>query len=143
MRPLCDFLQRIDEAYEDIQSIISLDADKYKNLDRHAVQALDQYLFRFSKLQDTMGDKVFPLIIQMYEQNSQRHPFVDVLNKLEKLGFISSTKEWLNLRQIRNVIAHQYDDEPQEMSQAINNIVNQKEIIKNIYLKLKSRSHNN
>ena len=143
MRPLCDFLQRIDEAYEDIQSIISLDADKYKNLDRHAVQALDQYLFRFSKLQDTMGDKVFPLIIQMYEQNTQRHPFVDVLNKLEKLGFISSTKEWLNLRQIRNVIAHQYDDEPQEMSQAINNIVNQKEIIKNIYLKLKSRSHNN
>lgn len=134
----CDkHLQRIEEAYEDVENLIPLDANSYKNLDKHAVQAFDQYLFRFAKLQDTMGDKIFPLIVQAYEQNTQPQPFIDILNKLEKFGLLNSTKEWLNLRQIRNIIAHQYDDEAQEMSQAINNIINQKEIIKSIYLKIK------
>jgi hypothetical protein len=40
---------------------------------------------------------------------------------------------------LRNEIAHQYDDEPEEMSQAINNFISQKDIIKNIYLNLKNR----
>lgn len=63
-----------------------------------------------------------------------------MLNKLEKLEFISSAKEWLNLREIGDEILHQYDDEPEEMSQAINNILNHKEIIKEIYLKVKKKT---
>ena len=136
----CDkHLQRIEEAYDDIKETIPLNAEKYQNLTKNNVQAFDQYLFRFAKLQDTMGDKIFKLLIQKYEQNNNETPFIDALNKLEKIGFISSTKEWIYLRQIRNEISHQYDDEPQEMSQAINNIVNQKDIIKSIYLKLKKQ----
>jgi len=139
----CDkHLQRIEEAYEDIKSLIPLNAKSYKNLSKHSVQAFDQYLFRFTKLQDTMGEKIFPLIVQAYEQTTQPQPFIDILNKLEKFGFLNSTEEWLNLRQIRNAIAHQYDDEAQEMSQAINNIINQKEIIKSIYLKIKIKNNN-
>ena len=133
-------IQRIEEAYEDLESNIPLDADKYKNLDRGAVQALDQYLFRFSKLQYTLGDKVFPLIVKDYEQSEQALPFVDVLNKLEKWGFISNGQEWLHLRQIRNDVTHQDDDEPQSMAQAINNILNQKHVIKKIYLKVKEKA---
>ncbi len=56
---------------------------------------------------------------------------------VEKLGFINSAKEWLYFRKLRNEISHTYDDEPQEMTQVLNNIVNQKEIIKKFYLKFK------
>ena len=59
---------------------------------------------------------------------------------MEKIGFLYSAKEWINLRKIRNEIAHQYDDEAEEMTLAINNIVNQKNIIKNIYSNLKHKS---
>jgi len=137
----CDkHMQRVEEAYGDISPILPLSVEKYKNLSKDEVQAIDQYLFRFAKLQDTLGDKLFKLILREYEPTDEVLPFIDLLNKLEKLGFIDSAKEWLYLRKIRNEIAHQYDDEPEEMTQAINNIMNHKEIIKEIYLKVKEKS---
>jgi len=126
-------IQRIEEAYEDISKKIPLTAQDYINLDKESVQALDQYIFRFSKLQDTMGDKIFRVVFSLYNDTNETVPFRDLLNRLEKLGFLYSAKEWINLRNIRNEIAHQYDDEPEESSQAINNIVMQKEIIIKIY----------
>lgn len=134
----CDkHLQRIEESLQDVIPIIPLSASSYKNLNKGEVQALDQYLFRFAKLQDTIGDKIFKLLIQKYEPSDKVLPFVDILNQLEKIGLIESAKEWIYLREIRNEVSHSYDDEPLAMAQALNSIVNQKDIIKKIYLKLK------
>ena len=136
----CDkHVQRIEEAYTDISHKIPLSTKDYVNLDKESVQALDQYIFRFSKLQDTMGDKIFKLIFAFYNDTKEDIPFLDLLNKLEKLGYLYSSKEWTALRKIRNDIAYQYDDEPEESSQAINNIVIQKEIIINIYKNIKNK----
>jgi len=132
-------LQRIEEAYSDLAVIFPLSVNKYKALTKGEVQAIDQYLFRFAKLQDAMGEKVFKRIIQQYEQKNDALPLIDVLNKLEKFGFLNSSKEWINLRKIRNEITHQYDDEPEDMTLAINNIVSQKDSIKEIYLNLKDK----
>ncbi len=84
-----------------------------------------------------MDDKIFKLIIEEYNPSNDKITFIDLLNQLEKFDFIDSKDEWLNLRKIRNEISHQYDDGPEEMSQAINSILNQKNIIKEIYLKIK------
>ncbi len=139
----CDkHIQRIEEAYGDIKASIPLSADDYVNLGKESVQAIDQYLFRFAKLQDTMGDKIFKLILSFYEDSTNEKPFLDILNHLEKLGYIASAKMWINLRKIRNNIAHQYDDEPEEMSQAINVIVTHKEVMINIYNQLKAKYMN-
>ncbi len=64
-------------------------------------------------------------------------PCLDILNKLEKYGCINNAKEWLYLRKLRNEVAHQYDDEPKALAQAINAVVVQKKIIEEIYSKLK------
>ncbi len=133
-------IQRIDEAYGDMKDIIPLSVEKYKNLTKDEVQDIDQFLFRFSKLQDTMGDKIFILIFQKYEGTTEAISFIDMLNKLEKLGCITSAKEWMFLRKLRNEVAHQYDDEAEEMTQAINALLFQKEIIKTIFMKLKNCS---
>jgi len=136
----CDkHLQRIKEAYGDIERILPISTEKYQQLGKDDVQAIDQYLFRFAKLQDTLGDKIFRALIRQYEDNGDTLSFIDVLNKLEKIGFISSAKEWSALRRIRNEISHQYDDEPDGMSQAINQIMNQKSVIEEIYLKVKNK----
>jgi predicted nucleotidyltransferase len=131
-------IQRIDEAYDDMKHIIPLSVEKYKNLNKDEVQDIDQYIFRFSKLQDTMGDKIFKMILTQYEGHETHIPFMDLLNKLEKFGCISSAKEWSYLRKLRNEISHQYDDEPEEMTQAINALLSQKEIIKNIFTQLEN-----
>jgi len=137
----CDkHLQRIEEAYSDIASVLPLTVEKYKVLSKDEVQDIDQYLYRFSKLQDTLGQKLFKLILDIYEPNEEAIPFLDVLNKLEKLDFLASSKEWMNLREKRNKIAHQYDDEPYEMTEAINDILNQKNILKSVYIKFKEKS---
>ena len=84
-----------------------------------------------------MGDKLFKLILEKYEGQHVAIPFLDLLNKLEKLGCITSAKEWSHLRKLRNEIAHQYDDEAEEMTQAINALLFQKKIIKTIFSKLR------
>ena len=137
----CDkHLQRIEEAYDDIKDSLPLSVEKYKILTKDEVQDIDQYLYRFSKLQDTLGQKIFRLVLNIYEPNCDNITFLDLLNKLEKLDFLENTKEWLNLRDKRNQIAHQYDDEAYEMTQAINDIFNQKDILKAIYIKFKKQS---
>lgn len=136
----CDkHTQRINEAYEDMKSFMPITAEEYVSLKKEQVQAIDQYLFRFAKLQDTLGDKIFKLILLLHENNAEQKPFADVLNTLEKLEYIYSAKEWMKLRTIRNNISHQYDDEPEEMAGAINEIVVNKEVIVKIYEGVKSR----
>ncbi len=136
----CDkHLQRIGEAHTDIKEILPINAERYQNLTKEEVQSIDQFLFRFAKMQDTMGDKIFRMIDKEYSESSEPIPFIDLLNRLEKLGFLNNAKEWLNLRTIRNDVSHQYDDEPEEMSQAINNILNQKSIIEDIYIRIKNK----
>lgn len=89
----CDkHLQRIEEAYSDIYPLLPLMVEKYKKLSKDEVQAIDQYLFRFAKLQDTLGDKLFRVILMEYESNDDVLPFIDALNRLEKIGFINSAK---------------------------------------------------
>ena len=140
----CDkHLLRVEEAYSDIEESIPLSVQKYKILSKDEVQAIDQYLYRFSKLQDTLRQKIFRLVLNIYEPFDESIPFIDVLNKLEKLDFLESAKEWINLRDKRNKIAHQYDDEPYEMTQAINDVLTQKDIIKAIYLKIKHKAEAN
>jgi len=136
----CDkHLQRIEEAYGDIEESLPLSVVKYKNLTKDEVQDIDQYLYRFSKLQDTLGQKIFKAIVEIYEPTTEAIPFLDMLNLLEKLNFLESYKEWISLREKRNKIAHQYDDEPYEMTEAINDILNQKDILKSIYLRIREK----
>ena len=44
-----------------------LDKQKYISLDKNQVQALDQFLFRFSKLQDVIGRKLFKYLLIFQE----------------------------------------------------------------------------
>lgn len=132
-------LLRINETYEDIKDMIPLSVSKYTTLNKNEVRYIDQYLYRFSKLQDTLGQKVFKSILAIYEPNIEPLPFLDVLNRLEKLHFLEDKNEWLALREKRNRIAHQYDDEPYEMVQALNDILYYKKILETIYLHIRNK----
>ena len=135
----CDkHLLRINDAYQDMQSFMPLTADKYLKLTKDEVQDIDQYLYRFSKLQDAIGEKLFKLLLNHFEDNSKPLPFIDILNKLEKIGLISSADEWKALRQLRNDLAHEYEDNPDEVVSLLNLVFSKKPLIENIYTQLKN-----
>lgn len=124
---------RINEAFEEIKNIFPLSGRKYLNLTSNEIKNIDQYLFRFSKMQDTVGDKLFRLIVEDFVENIDTMTFIDILNRLEKVGIIQSSTEWITLRKARNNIAHQYDDDEDEMAEAINNIFAQRDVLLSIF----------
>ncbi len=83
------------------------------------VETIDSFIFRFSKMQSTMGEKLFPLILETLGEESRNKPFIDILNRLEKLEFIPSSNEWHQLRALRNSLTHTY---PWEKELLIENI---------------------
>ncbi|MEI6268118.1 MAG: hypothetical protein WCP01_04495 [Methylococcaceae bacterium] len=137
----CDkHLQRISRAYTKMALFMPLDASRYNQLSDDEVADVDQFLFRFSKLQDAMGEKLFVLMLEfLKEENPKSKPFIDTLNRLEQLGLLKDKNIWLELRKIRNNIAPQYEDEPKQASEALNAIYAVKPTLESIYQRIKTR----
>ena len=137
----CDkHLKRINGAYLKMSIFMPLDENKYQQLSDDEIEHIDQFLFRFAKLQDAIGEKLFMLLLEfLKEENTRTRPFIDILNRLEQLGFLDDKNVWLELRKIRNNIAHQYEDEPKQAAEALNAIFASKSILEKIYTTLKIR----
>ena len=75
----CDkHLKRINSAYLKMSVFMPLDARKYERLTDDEMEHIDQFLFRFAKLQDAMGEKLFLLILEfLKEENTRNKPFID------------------------------------------------------------------
>jgi len=133
----CDkHILRMNSAYKKAAAILPLNKEKYDALSEDDISHIDQYLFRFAKLQDTIGRRLFKLILILLEEDVEELSFIDLLNRLEKLNILESTEQWLELRKIRNTLSHTYEDEPEEMSIVINILFNKKQSIEAIYSRL-------
>lgn len=86
-------------------------AERYEHLTDAQVQALDQFILRFTKLQDAMGSRLFPAILQYLQEQYEERPLLDKLNRLEKLGYIQNAEVWQNIRITRNKFTHDYPDD--------------------------------
>ncbi|MDD2660724.1 MAG: hypothetical protein PHY54_13780 [Methylococcales bacterium] len=136
----CDkHLKRINSAYLKMSVFMPLDAKSYQHLSDDEIEHIDQFLFRFAKLQDAIGEKLFHLLLEfLKEENTRNKPFIDILNRLEQLGILEDKNVWLELRKTRNNIAHQYEDEPEQATEALNAIYVAKPILEKIYITLKA-----
>jgi hypothetical protein len=93
-------------------------------------------------LQDTIGKSLFQAIFLSLEEDAADVPFIDLLNRLEKLNILDSKEQWLELRKIRNTLSHTYEDEPEEMRVSINAMFNKKQSIEKIYKHLVAYRNN-
>ena len=89
-----------------------LSAATLADLDDDAVQDIDQFVLRFGKLQDVMGERLVPATLDALQEPYEDRPMLDKLNRLEKLGLLESTEAWEKLRALRNHFAHEHPDEP-------------------------------
>jgi len=132
-------IQRLRSASEKMSPFMPLDTRRYENLTDDEVEHIDQFLFRFAKLQDTIGDKLFVALLTYFqEDNIKNKPFLDILNRLEQLQILSNKDDWIALRKIRNDISHHYEDDSHEMAPAINAIHSKLNILIEIFHNVKN-----
>ncbi len=80
--------------------------------DRLLLRLADQILFRFTKLQDALGERLVPATLQRLAESFEDWPMRDRLERLEKLGYLA-VDDWLRWRELRNRLAHGYPDQPE------------------------------
>jgi len=127
----------MNSAFHKIENKLPLTEQSYLLLDEEDISHIDQFLFRFAKLQDAIGQRFFKAILELLEEDVEGLPFIDLLNKLEKLNLIHSTAQWQSLREIRNAVSHEYDDSPELMAQVLNAVFMARIELFQIYAKLK------
>lgn len=81
------------------------------------IAILDQFSTRFGKLQDLMGAKLFPAVLELTKEQGELKTFIDKLHRLEKIGAIASAEDWLLMREVRK---HDYPDDPELQAALLN-----------------------
>ncbi|WPL18310.1 hypothetical protein Thiowin_03380 [Thiorhodovibrio winogradskyi] len=77
--------------------------------DPNLIATLDQFAYRFAKLQDAMSTQLFRrFCVQTLQEPVETRPFIDILNLLERYNYLPSTKRWQEIREIRHQISHEY-----------------------------------
>lgn len=80
-------------------------------------ERVEAFVSRFSRLQDTLGDKLIPLILDALGEHQAAA--IDNLDKAERFGWISSADEWYAIRRLRNQMVHDYMEDLNILTSAI------------------------
>ena len=106
LRDYCRLIEKLSSA----KKIFEVDVFTAMPPEEKAI--LDAYLKRFASLQDFLGAKIFPLLIEISGIGTVK--MSEVLFMMEKEGVVDSFDNWMELREIRNELEHDYPDELQE-----------------------------
>ena len=82
-------------------------------------QLLDQFVLRFTKLQDTLGTHVLrQFAVQILVEPVEDLAFIEVLNLLERRGYLTA-EGWAEQRSTRNALTHEYPEDPRRQLLAL------------------------
>ena len=132
-------LKRLEKAFEILSSknLLPLDSKKVeKILDNEYLTAiLDQIVYRYSKLQDSLS-KLIRSYLYLKGENVENLTMVDVLNKAEKFELGINKEKWFKLRELRNILVHEYEDENFKIAETLNKIHSELEYFENLLERL-------
>lgn len=107
--PIADIhVKRIEDALCSLKTLLPLTGSNYHTLSIEQLGCLDLLTNRFAKLQDLIGAKIFPLLLTLLDETIEEKTAIDRLNILEKLHLLPSRQQWLDWREVRNDITHEY-----------------------------------
>ena len=140
---MVDIEKRLERYFEIAQNqvdILQKALNKLKNKkinlnDEEIIFILDSLLFRFAKLQDFLGQKIFRNFLEY--QGLSFNSFYDILKELEKEKILDIDL-WASLREIRNELAHEYPDK-KEIEEKIIFIISKSNDLIKVFEKIKDR----
>ncbi|MBI4403727.1 MAG: DUF86 domain-containing protein [Deltaproteobacteria bacterium] len=78
-----------------------------RELDEEQLEKLESFSSRFARFSEIAISKYFRVLV-LERDPAFRGSIIDLLNHAEKHGWISSKDQWLRIRELRNVAAHEY-----------------------------------
>lgn len=95
------------------------DADRARRLpdDEAEAERVDAFVSRFGRLQDTLGNKVLPVYLKAVGETVGA--MLDNLDRAERLELVSSADHWFTVRNLRNQMVHEYIEDPEILSSAL------------------------
>ena len=124
-------IEMIDDALEVLSPKIPI--ENYASLDRLEKFALNTLIFRFSKLQDLIGSKIFRNYLDFSGFDISEKSFYQILSEIEKEGIVD-IDIWNEMRELRNKIAHEYPEDIDETIESINLFIDKSNILVDISL---------
>jgi hypothetical protein len=112
-----------------------------EHLGKEDRRLLDQFAYRYTRLQDDMGVRLMPAILRALGEEITAMPAIDRLNRLEQLGWLPSAEEWAELRRIRNQFAHEYPETSQERFERLQLAVTSARRLLDILANFSRRTH--
>ena len=131
-------LNDLKKYIEKIEMFLPIDYKNYDDLIAHSKETLDAIAFRFNKIQSTLGEKIFKLFLIETGYDVNEKSFFEILNELERLNILTR-KEWIDLREIRNKISHDYPQEIEENIENLNKMINAVNYFEKILNKIKEK----
>ena len=86
--------------------------------DQDLAERVDAFVARFGRLQDTLGDKLLPRLLEWLAEPIG--PAIDNIARAERLGLIRSGEAWIEARQLRNFMIHEYVRDTSRLASALN-----------------------
>lgn len=83
-------------------------------------ETLAAFRVRFSEFQEHLGKTMRNLAI---EEEADTDRFGSVLNYMEKLGILDSATRWKEIRELRNSVNHEYEEDAARVAQFFNALV--------------------
>lgn len=126
--PRTRFLQALTTVYKEGRHLLysherlasrKIDTAWVTQLDQDPAAAveLDAFVARFGRMQDTIGEKLLPRWLRLLAETPGSQ--LDILNRAEKLGVLEDAAEWIRVRRMRNLLIHEYMEDPRQFAQAI------------------------
>lgn len=111
-------IQRANQAAAEVATFSGeLKAESLDDFDK--VKVIDSFIFRFIKIQDLMGNKLFRELLVALEEYESSMSMLDILDRLEKLELIPSAARWLDYRNLRNILTHEYPDNRDDLIEGL------------------------
>ena len=127
-------IEKIENARAVLSSVMPLTKQNITKLNEREQDKLEILLFRFAKLQDLLGVKIFRAILA-YSGYDVDRPFWEIMSELEREGLLD-IKRWIALRDTRNAIAHEYPGEEERIIEELNFIYEEVEYLMELNQKL-------
>lgn len=94
-----------------VEQAISLEANP------DLAERVEAFVSRFGRLQDTVGEKLLPLLLGALGEKSAA--VIDNLDRAERLKLIESADEWMTMRSLRNQMIHEYVEDMLVLTSAL------------------------
>lgn len=101
----------MQSALADLPAPLSASAVEHDDL--ALLRTIDQFVYRFIKLQDTLGEHVLRTFAsEVLAEPVNDSPLIDVLMRLERYSYLEAV-QWARWRSLRNFLTHEYPDHPE------------------------------